>query len=112
MARLLWKFNKFHAAGVGFHTKKLEMEFEKEVEIERFFRGHPSSANLEFIPEGEYSKKIEIEFLEALLPHDPSLNIWFRAEERPVFTKIIFRNDKRDRKEEFKQNQIDVINKN
>jgi len=90
--RLPWELD-FDTASIQFSPTMLEMEFENKVEIKRFYYRYQSSPDFRYMPKGEYSNKIKIEFIKKQIhPPDTNLVFIFLAESRPVFTKVVWTN--------------------
>jgi len=110
MEKLRWR-KKFHNGAAAFVSKELEMEFENEVEIDSIRNGHQEDSHkITFNPQGAYLKKIEMEFPDSVPPLQKNLMIWFLAEKKPFFKKVIWLNKKENHSYEFNQNQLDVLN--
>lgn len=107
--KLTWIFD-FHTCSTPVNSKQLEMEFENEVEIHRFYRRHPTSPDLRYSPRGEYSKIIKIKFLETIAPHETNLVIEFLAEEEPVFKKVVWSDKNNNQRHECSSDEIKRLN--
>lgn len=109
--RLEWEFD-FHTASIPFNPTMLEMEFENKVEIKRFYDRHASSPDFRYMPKGEYSKTIEIQFIKIqITPFKTNLVIVFLAEKpRPVFKKIVWTNKSQGQEHILTKDQIKQLN--
>lgn len=101
----------FYTVYVDFDTKELELGFTEIVRIDSIRNGHkPDSPEIPFSPTDVTSDKFELEFLHTVPPHEPNLMIWFQAENKPIFTKVIFHNKKKKLKRDFEKVRLDSLN--
>ncbi len=110
LGRLPWEFD-FDTASITFVPTMLEMEFENEVEIKRFYYRYEISPDFRFMPKGEYSNQIKIQFIKKQIhPPDTNLVFIFLAKTRPVFTKIIWSDKSSNQIHDLDEDEIKRLN--